>query len=95
MLVVCTRQDFAVSRVHEEFKRRSKTQTVLPYADTAAMWFWGADRALSFRQRHLDRRMKAGAQLALYKRFRPARLYTRACRKAECKAADLTSEVLQ
>ena len=27
-------------RLHEEFKRRIKTQTVLPSADTAAMLFW-------------------------------------------------------
>src|SRR6202035_2101041 len=27
-------------RLHEEFKRRIKTQTVLPSADTAAMMFW-------------------------------------------------------
>ena len=27
-------------RIHEEFKRRIKTQTVLPSADTAAMLFW-------------------------------------------------------
>jgi hypothetical protein len=26
--------------LHEEFKRRIKTQTVLPSADTAAMMFW-------------------------------------------------------
>jgi putative transposase len=30
----------AIERVHEEFKRRIKTQTVLPSADTAAMLFW-------------------------------------------------------
>ena len=27
-------------RLHEKFKRRIKTQTVLPSADTAAMLFW-------------------------------------------------------
>jgi len=26
--------------LHEEFKRRIKTQTALPSADTAAMLFW-------------------------------------------------------
>src|SRR5439155_21415171 len=31
----------AIERLHEEFKRRIKTQTVLPSADTAAMLFWG------------------------------------------------------
>jgi len=30
----------AVERLHEEFKRRIKTQTVLPSSETAAMLFW-------------------------------------------------------
>jgi putative transposase len=30
----------AVERLHQEFKRRIKTQTVLPSAETAAMLFW-------------------------------------------------------
>jgi putative transposase len=30
----------AVERLHEEFKRRIKTQTVLPSAETAALLFW-------------------------------------------------------
>ena len=30
----------AIERLHQEFKRRIKTQTVLPSADTAAMLFW-------------------------------------------------------
>jgi transposase-like protein len=29
-----------IERLHEEFRRRIKTQTVLPSADTAAMLFW-------------------------------------------------------
>ena len=29
-----------IERLHEEFKRRIKTQTVLPCAETAAMLFW-------------------------------------------------------
>jgi hypothetical protein len=29
-----------LERLHEEFKRRIKTQTVLPSADAAAMRFW-------------------------------------------------------
>jgi DNA invertase Pin-like site-specific DNA recombinase len=37
----------AIERLHEEFKRRIKTQTVLPSADTAAMLFWGAARLRS------------------------------------------------
>ena len=30
----------AIERLHEEFKRRIKTQTFLPSSDTAAMLFW-------------------------------------------------------
>ena len=30
----------SIERLHEEFKRRIKTQTVLPCAETAAMLFW-------------------------------------------------------
>ena len=30
----------AIERLHEEFKRRLKTQTALPSAETAAMLFW-------------------------------------------------------
>ena len=30
----------AIERLHEEFKRRIKTQTVLPAAETAPMLFW-------------------------------------------------------
>ena len=30
----------AIERLHGEFKRRIKTQTVLPSAETAAMLFW-------------------------------------------------------
>ena len=30
----------AIERLHLEFKRRVKTQTVLPSAETAAMLFW-------------------------------------------------------
>ena len=29
-----------IERLHEEFKRRIETETVLPSADTAAMMFW-------------------------------------------------------
>ena len=36
----------AIERLHEEFKRQIKTQTVLPCAETAAMLFW----AFGFRQ---------------------------------------------
>ena len=30
----------AIERLHEEFKRRIKTQCMLPCADTACMLFW-------------------------------------------------------
>jgi transposase-like protein len=44
-LIECTvtvipRTTNAIERLHEEFKRRIKTQTVLPSAETAAMLFW-------------------------------------------------------
>jgi putative transposase len=35
----------AIARLHEEFRRRIKTQTVLPSAETAAMWFWALPAA--------------------------------------------------
>ena len=31
----------AIEHLHEEFKRRIKTQTALPSVETAAMLFWG------------------------------------------------------
>ena len=34
------RTSSAIARLHEEFKRRIKPQTVLPSAETAAMLFW-------------------------------------------------------
>ena len=34
------RTTIAVERLHEEFKRRVKTQTVLPSGETAAMLLW-------------------------------------------------------
>ena len=34
------RTKYAIERLHEEFKRQIKTQTVLPSAKTAAMLFW-------------------------------------------------------
>ena len=30
----------AIEHLHEEFKRRIKTQTILPSAESAAMLFW-------------------------------------------------------
>ena len=40
MYFCAARTTNAIERLHEEFKRRIKTQTVLPSADTAAMLFW-------------------------------------------------------
>ena len=37
---ICIPVTNAIERLHEEFKRRIKTQTVLPSAETAAMLFW-------------------------------------------------------
>ena len=44
----------AIERLHEEFKRRIKTQTVLPSAETAAMLFWAL---LASGQIHTERSM--------------------------------------
>jgi transposase-like protein len=47
----------AIERLHEEFKRRIKTQTVLPSADTAAMLFWALlGRVRSLCARSMDGR---------------------------------------
>jgi transposase-like protein len=44
----------AIERLHEEFKRRVKTQTVLPSADTAAMLFWALLASGQIRMRKVD-----------------------------------------
>jgi len=44
----------AIERLHEEFKRRIKTQTVLPSADTAAMLFWALLASGQVRMRKVD-----------------------------------------
>jgi putative transposase len=44
----------AIERLHEEFKRRIKTQTVLPSADTAAMLFWALLAAGQINMRKVD-----------------------------------------
>jgi Transposase, Mutator family len=41
--------------LHEEFKRRIKTQTVLPSADTAAMLFWALLASGQINMRKVDR----------------------------------------
>jgi putative transposase len=44
----------AIERLHEEFKRRIKTQTVLPSDETAAMLFWALLAAGQIRMRRVD-----------------------------------------
>ena len=44
----------AIERLHEEFKRRIKTQTVLPSAETAAMLFWSLLAAGQITMRKVD-----------------------------------------
>ena len=43
------RTSSAIARLHEEFKRRIKTQTVLPSAEIAAMLFWALWRRVRSR----------------------------------------------
>jgi putative transposase len=44
----------AIERLHEEFKRRIKTQTVLPSADTAAMLLWALLASGQITMRKID-----------------------------------------
>jgi putative transposase len=44
----------AIERLHEEFKRRIKTQTVLPSAETATMLFWALLASGQIRMRKVD-----------------------------------------
>ena len=44
----------AIERMHEEFKRRIKTQTVLPSAETAAMLFWALLASGQINMRKVD-----------------------------------------
>ena len=44
----------AIERLHEEFKRRIKTQTVLQSADTAAMLFWALLASGQINMRKVD-----------------------------------------
>jgi transposase-like protein len=43
-----------IERLHEEFRRRIKTQTVLPSADTAAMLFWALLASGQISMRKID-----------------------------------------
>lgn len=49
-----TRTTNAIERLHEEFKRRIKTQTVLPSAETAAMLFWALIASGQISMRKID-----------------------------------------
>jgi putative transposase len=44
----------AIERLHEEFKRRIKTQTILPCAETAAMLFWALLASGQITMRKID-----------------------------------------
>ncbi len=44
----------AIERLREEFKRRIKTQTVLPSAETAAMLFWALVASGQITMRRVD-----------------------------------------
>jgi transposase-like protein len=54
----------AIERLHEEFKRRIKTQTVLPSAETAAMLFWALLASGQIRLRKVDGWRTLGRKLA-------------------------------
>ena len=54
----------AIERLHEEFKRRIKTQTVLPSAETAAMLFWALLASGQITMRKVDGWQSLGQPLA-------------------------------
>jgi transposase-like protein len=54
----------AVERLHEEFKRRIKTQTVLPSAETAAMLFWALLASGQISMRKVDGWQTLGQPIA-------------------------------
>ena len=54
MYFCAARTTNAIERMHEEFKRRIKTQTVLPSADTAAMLFWALLASGQINMRKVD-----------------------------------------
>jgi transposase-like protein len=54
----------AIERLHEEFKRRIKTQTMLPSAETAAMLFWALLASGQIRLRKVDGWRTLGRELA-------------------------------
>ncbi len=54
----------AIERLHEEFKRRIKTQTVLPAGETAAMLFWALLASGQIRLRKVDGWRTLGKEIA-------------------------------
>ena len=54
----------AIERLHEEFKRRIKTQTVLPSAETAAMLFWALMASGQITMRKVNGWQTLGEKLA-------------------------------
>ena len=54
----------AIERLHEEFKRRIKTQTVLPSAETAAMLFWALLASGQINMRKVDGWQTLGTKLS-------------------------------
>jgi transposase-like protein len=54
----------AIERLHEEFKRRIKTQTVLPSAETAAMLFWSLLASGQITMRKVDGWQSLGQPLS-------------------------------
>ena len=53
-----------IERLHEEFKRRIKTRTVLPSAETAAMLFWSLLASGQITMRKVDGWQSLGEPLA-------------------------------
>ncbi len=54
----------AIERLHEEFKRQIKTQTVLPSAETAAMLFWALLASGQITMRKVNAWQSLGEKLA-------------------------------
>ena len=54
----------AIERLHEEFRRRIKTQTVLPSAETAAMLFWALLASGQITMRKVDGWQTLGVDIA-------------------------------
>ena len=54
----------AIERLHEEFRRRIKTQTVLPEAETAPMLFWALLASGQIVMRKVDGWVSLAAPLA-------------------------------